>query len=163
MPKHHAHGFLLQMKQIHLAPEAPVIALFSFFQAMEIGLEVLLRRPGGAVNALQHFVVGIAAPIGAGDLGQLEGADAPSGGQMGPAAKIDEIALAVEGDVFIAGNAGNDLGLVVLAGLLEEFDSLLARPHLAGNFLVAFDDFGHARLDHPPHGRGLRARHHAGG
>jgi hypothetical protein len=49
-----------------------MIALFGLFQPVQIGFQRLLISPGRAVDALQHFVAGIAAPVGAGHLHQLE-------------------------------------------------------------------------------------------
>ena len=72
MPEHRARRFLLEVEQIHLAAELAVVALLGFLDLLEIGVEFLLLGEGGAVDARQHFAVGIAAPIGAGDLHQLE-------------------------------------------------------------------------------------------
>ena len=39
MPEHHARGFFLQMKQAERLADLAVIALFRFFQTMQIGIE----------------------------------------------------------------------------------------------------------------------------
>src|SRR3546814_9335748 len=72
MPEHRARRLLLQMEEVHLAAEAPVVALFSLLQHGEVGLELLLVLPAGAVDALELRVARVAAPVGAGDLHQLE-------------------------------------------------------------------------------------------
>src|SRR3546814_6349734 len=51
---------------------APVVALFSLLQHGEVGLELLLVLPAGAVDALELRVARVAAPVGAGDLHKLE-------------------------------------------------------------------------------------------
>src|SRR3546814_13180366 len=53
MPEHRARRLLLQMEEVHLAAEAPVVALFSLLQHGEVGLELLLVLPAGAVDALE--------------------------------------------------------------------------------------------------------------
>src|SRR3546814_12499605 len=70
---------LLDMEQVHLAAEPPMVALLGLLEAMEIGLQLLLVAPAGAVDALVLRVPRIAAPIGAGQLHQLEGLAEPAG------------------------------------------------------------------------------------
>ena len=68
VPEHGAGAFLLEMEQVHLAAELAVVALLGLFDLLEIGVELLLLGEGGAVDAGQHRVVAVAAPIGARDL-----------------------------------------------------------------------------------------------
>jgi hypothetical protein len=71
---------------------------------MQIGGEVLLVGPGRAVDALQLGVVLIAAPVGAGQLRQLEGlADMLRRRQVRPAAEVAPLALAIERDRLVGG------------------------------------------------------------
>ena len=62
----------MKRKQIQRRAKPPMIALLRFFDALEIGVEVFAIGPGGAVDALQLFVARVAAPVGAGDAGQLK-------------------------------------------------------------------------------------------
>ncbi len=90
---------------------------------MQIGLELFRIGPACAVNPLQHFVSGIAPPIGPGQLRQLERLAQFAGArQVRAAAQIDEIALAVERNLLVAGDAVDDFGLVVFALAFEKFD-----------------------------------------
>ena len=91
MPEHRARRLFLQMEQVQLAPEAAVVALLRLLQHVEIGFELLLVRPAGAVDALELRVLGIAAPIGARHLRQLEGvAELAGRGQMRAGAEIEK-------------------------------------------------------------------------
>src|SRR5690606_39528770 len=45
---------------------------FGFFNALDVGLKLLFVRPGGAINALQLLVLGIATPVRTGNARQLE-------------------------------------------------------------------------------------------
>jgi hypothetical protein len=94
------------------------------------------------------LVPGVAAPVGAGDLHQLEGVAQLAGrGQVRADAKIEPVALAVDRDLLVPGQGGDVLGLVLLARLLEVADRLVPVPDLARDRLVALDDLVHARLD----------------
>ena len=136
------------MEQAHLAAEAAVVALLRLLQHMEIGVELLLVRPAGAVDALQLRVLRIAAPIGAGQLRQLEGlAELARRGQMRARAHVEPVALAVDGDLLVLRDLADPFGLEALAMLAEIIGDPVAAPDLAGDLLVAVDDLAHALLD----------------
>ena len=72
MPEHHARRLFLHVEQVELLAQPPVVALFGFLEHVQIGVLLVLLRPGSAVDPLQHFVLCIAAPVGAGHLHELE-------------------------------------------------------------------------------------------
>ncbi|SPU68894.1 Uncharacterised protein [Brucella neotomae] len=72
VPEHDARPLFLEMEQVHFAAKAAVVALLRFLKHMEIGLKVIIVCKGGAVDAGQHRIIGIAAPISARHLHQLE-------------------------------------------------------------------------------------------
>src|SRR3546814_18525840 len=83
VPEHRSGGLLLQVEEVHLPPEAPVVALLGLLQHGEVGLQPLLVLPAGAVDALELGIARVAAPVGTGDLGKLEGmAELACRGQM---------------------------------------------------------------------------------
>ena len=131
MPEHHAGCFLLKVEKIELRAQPPVIALLRLLDHAQVGFLLLLLGPGGPVDPLQHLVLGISAPVGAGDLHQLEYLELPGGGNVRAAAQIDEIPFPVQRDLFVRGYRGDDLGLVVLADGFEVLNRLVARPDLA--------------------------------
>ena len=136
------------MEQVHLAREAAVVALLGFLKLLQISVEVFLFGEGGGVDARQHRPVRVAAPIGAGDLHQLERvADLARRRHMRPAAEVVPIALRVELDVLVAGDGVDQLDLERLALLLEQILGGLSRDHLFGERLVARDDLAHPLLD----------------
>ncbi len=148
MPEHGARRLLLEMEQIHLAPQAPVVALLGLIELMQIGRKVVLARPRRAVDALEHGLGRIPAPIGAGDLEQLEAfADLARRGHMRAPAEIEPVALRVELDLLALGNRVDQLELEVFALLLEERLRGVAIDDLAGEGPVARDDLRHLRLD----------------
>ena len=148
VPEHRADGFLLLVKKAHLAPQLAVVALGRLLQHGEIGFEALFILPAGAVDPLKLLVVGVAAPVGAGDALQLEGVTQLAGGrQMRPPAKVEPVALAVDRDDLLTRQRGDVLGLVGLADRLEVLDRLLTVPDLTLDGLVALDDLMHALFD----------------
>src|SRR3546814_9304761 len=72
MPYPRPRRLLREREEVHLAAGAPVVALFSLREHGGVGLELLLVLPAGAVDALELRVARVAAPVGAGDLHQLE-------------------------------------------------------------------------------------------
>ena len=147
VPEHRARCLLLHVEEIELAADLAVVALLGLFEADEVVLEVLLARPRRAVDALQHLVARIAAPIGAGDLHQLEHFQLAGGRHVRTAAEVDPAALPVQADRLVRGDAGDDLGLVVLAETLEERDRLVARHLAARHRQVGLRELGHLRFD----------------
>src|SRR5690606_4674475 len=148
VPEHRADGLLLEMEEVHLLADAPVIAPLGFLEALEVFLELLLVGPGRAVDALEHLVARVAAPVRARELRQLEAStQAPRRRQVRPAAEVDEFALAVKADRLAGRDRRDDLGLVVLADALEELDGAITVPLLAHDLLVARDDLVHAGFD----------------
>ena len=92
-----------------------MVALLGLLEHLEVGVLVFLVRPGGAVDALEHLVLRVAAPVRAGDAHQLEDLQLAGGRHVRAAAQVDPVALAVERDRLAGGNRRDDLGFVVLA------------------------------------------------
>ena len=116
VPEDRAGAFLLKMEEVHLAAQAAVIAPLGFLQPVQIGVELLLRRPGRAVDARQHRLRRVAAPIGARDLHQLEGrADLADGRQVRTATEIEPLALPIDAQGLIGLDRVDEFALENLA------------------------------------------------
>jgi hypothetical protein len=107
------------VEEIELLAETAVVALFGLFEHVQIGILIFLSGPGRAVDALQHLVLRVAAPVGTGHLHQLEDLELAGRRHVRATAQVGEITLAIERDILACRNRGNDLGLVVLADGLE--------------------------------------------
>src|SRR3546814_10938041 len=119
------------MEGVQLAAEAPVVALFSLLQHGEVGLELLLVLPAGAVDALELRVARVAAPVGAGALHQLERLPELAGRrQLRADAEVEPVALAVDRDLLSLRQRLDMLGLVLLTHRGEVADSTFAVPTL---------------------------------
>ncbi len=137
------------MEQVHLATQLAVVALFGLFQTRDVGVQFGVGRPCRAVDALQLSIFLVAAPIGAGQLGQLERLAGKLGRrQVRPTAQVlPFVAVLVDGDRFGSRQVADDLGLVGLADRFEMLDRFGAVPDLARDLFIAVDDFAHALLD----------------
>ena len=144
MPKHGAWRVFIDVEQIQLAPKFSVVTLFSLFQPNKVLLQVIFAGPGCAINALQHFIAVVAAPIGTGNLHELEMFEFARTRNMGATAKVFEIALAVQAHILIRRDARNDLCFVVFTQPLKVRDSLIARQDTTYNGFVFVGQFGHA-------------------
>ena len=124
------------MKQVEFAAQFAVVALLGFFEHGEVLLQLVLAGPGGAVDALQHLIVAVAAPIGARHFHQLEVLELTGAGHVRPTTQIFKTTLAVQRHVFTAGNAGDDFGLVFFTHAHEMGHSFIARQHAAHHGFV---------------------------
>src|SRR5262249_38161643 len=97
-PERRARRDIVEGVQLELAPELSMVALLGFLEPPQMLVELLLREPRGAVDALEHRVVLVAAPVGAGGREELEVLHVRSRRHVGPAAQIDEVTLLVERD-----------------------------------------------------------------
>ena len=77
-------------KSSRSAPSLRWSRRLSLFEAFEVLGELLLGREGGPVDALQHRVRLVAAPVGARGVGQLEGADLVGALYVRAAAQVGE-------------------------------------------------------------------------
>ena len=147
VPEHHARGLFLGVKQVEFFTDLAVVALFRLLYAVEVLLELFLVGPGGAVDALQHLIAGIAAPVGAGQFGQLVGAEPARARHMGPATQIHPVALAVDGNLLVLGQVANNPHLVLFAERGKRRRGLFALHDDALDGQVRRDDLRHARFD----------------
>lgn len=148
--------------EVELAAELAVVALLGLREAVEIGLQLVLGRPGRAVDALQLRVLLAAAPVGRGAAHDLVGiADDLGARHVRAAAQVTPGTGAVAADVVVdrqLGAAHLDRGALrsVLGGAALEADEL-ALVGLAGQLderVVVADlaaNEGLALVDDPLH------------
>ncbi len=147
VPEHHPRRFFLNVEQIERLADLAVVALLRFLQPMQVGFQRFLIGPGGAVDALEHLVARIAAPVRARHLHQLEGFELAGGRHVRAATQIDEIGLSVQRNRLLARDVGDDLRLVVLAQLAEKGDGFIARHDRTLHRNIPVRQFLHPRLN----------------
>jgi hypothetical protein len=101
-------------------------------EALEVGVEVLLRVERGAVDARQLRLRRVAAPVRAREPGQLQGLDRTGVLQVRPTAEVGEVPLRVQRDRALG--AVDELDLVGLVLLLEPRPGVVARDLLPRPF-----------------------------
>src|SRR5262249_13354973 len=127
--------------------EPAVVALLRLLDTLEGRVEVLLVRPRGAVDALEHLVPRVAAPVRAREARQLERGDLAGRGDGRAAAEGGEVALTVDRDDVGGRKALDQLDLVVLAEVAEEPDRLAAVDLFPRDREVLLHDRAHRVFD----------------
>ena len=115
---------LLEVEEVELRPEPPVVVRARLLEPLEVRVEVGLREERRAVDPRQLRVLLVAAPVRAGEARQLDRLDRRRVLEVRPAAEVGEVALRVERDVAVRGV--DQLDLVRLALGLEARARLLA-------------------------------------
>ncbi len=137
----------VEAEQVQLGPQLAVVAGLRRRQLLLVGLHLGGAGEGGAVDPLQHLVGGVALPVDAGGLEQLDGADLAQPLDVRPAAEIGERPVAVEGDRLALGDVLQPLDLEGLAHLAEQLGGLLALDLEALELVVLGEDLAHLGLD----------------
>ena len=102
---------VVEGEKLELFPELAVVALLRLLEHGEVFVELGLVLEGGAVDALELRIVFVAFVVGAGDVGELEGADIAGAHHMRSGAEIGELAVAIECDCLVLGNVLDDIEL----------------------------------------------------
>ena len=110
-----AAGVLFDREQVELAAQLAVITLLRLLDLVKIRVELSPGRERGSVDALQHGIALVAAPVRARHAQELEPADLARALGVTAAAEIGEGADRVERDRLAFGNLARDLGLVRIA------------------------------------------------
>src|SRR3954452_21238530 len=140
MPERRAGRDVVEMEEVELDAEPAMDAAGRLLGLVEVCLEILLRIERSAVDARQLLVRGVAAPVRAGEAGELERLDRFCVLEVRTAAEVGEVALRVERDVALRGVDELDLERLLLrreARFRFVARDLLARP-LASFLDLAF-------------------------
>ena len=147
MPEHHARRFFLGMEEVQALADLAMVALFRFFNTLDISRQLLFISPSGAINALQLLVLGIAAPVGARQLGQLECLEETGIRHVRAAAHVDVFFVVVQAHGLFIRHVFDQAQLVVFTTGLEQLDHLSARGDLLDHIVFSVDQLLHALLD----------------
>ncbi len=118
-----------------------MVALLHLLELREVRVERLLVEERRPVDALEHRVLRVAAPVRAGDVEELHHADAAGRGAVRAEAEVHPVAVPVEREGLRAagGDVLHDLDLVLLAELLEERERVRHRDLVADERQVPRD------------------------
>ncbi|OPY06745.1 MAG: hypothetical protein A4E68_02257 [Syntrophaceae bacterium PtaB.Bin095] len=119
-------GLVVHLEQIQLPAQTAVIPLFGLLDDPEVLGKLLFRREARAVYALEHLVLFIASPVGAGHVQELEGPNDPRCRDVRSPAQIQVIALGVKAHrPDVAGKVIQELDLVGFPLAFEQGDRIL--------------------------------------
>src|SRR5579884_753831 len=119
---------LVEVEEIELRAEMAVVAAARLLYALEVCVEILPRVEGGAVDARELRLRGVAAPVGAGEPRQLQRLDRIRVLQVRPATEVGEASLPVDRDLAL----GRVHELELVRVVREELPCLVPRdllPH----------------------------------
>ena len=147
MEEREARAFFVKAEEVKLLAELAMVALLRFFEHVEVGIEVGLLFKGRAVDALEHLVVFVAAPVSARDAHELQRLDLARRGDVRACAEVRELALRVERNQGVLRQVVDEFDLVGLAKALKELQRFVAGDFLAHERQVLFDDLLHFLFD----------------
>ena len=103
-----------ETEQFQLLAQLAVVAFLGLFHRGEVFVQQRLFRERDAVDAREHLVLLVTAPVGSGHRGQLDGLDIPHVRQVRTAAQVGESTVAVEADRAVF-EALDELHLVLVS------------------------------------------------
>src|SRR2546425_11572908 len=124
-----------------------MVSPLGLLKLVEIVVEFRLGIEAGAVNALHLRVAFLALPVGAGDVHQLERADAPGRRNVRPAAEVEEFPGGVKRHHRLGGLLFDQLALKRLARPAVELERLSFGQQLALVGDVLRGELAHLGLD----------------
>src|SRR6266511_3046780 len=119
------------MEEIELDAEPAVVTLARLLEQLEMLVQVLLRVEGRPVDPGELLVLLVAAPVRAGERGQLQRLDRLRALQVRAAAEVREVALGVEADLSFRG-----VDEFQLVRLVDKARFCLLRAHLVPRTLA---------------------------
>ena len=153
MPEHHARRMVFDVVKVHFLTDLAVVALFGFFEELQISFETFLVSEAGAVHAGQLVTVLVAMPVSTGHGEHLEILELASRRYVRAGTEVFKVlarfASHVEAERTVAAFAGECalgvIGLVLVAfGALQAIFGADFATHERTVFL---DDFLHALFD----------------
>src|ERR1700761_5081526 len=141
-------GDFLDREQIELLAQQSMIAASSLFQSREMLVQFLFREECRSVDALQLRILLVTEPIGSSEAGHLECLHPSSRRHVGTAAKVDEIAVAIQRNIFaLMRKALDEVHLHEILIGFEMRQSFFTRLEFAHELLVTRNDFAHPALN----------------
>ena len=155
--QHHALGMkddesrsrlVIHLEEIQFPAQTAMIPLFGLLDNPEMFDELFFRGETRSVDALEHLIFLIAAPVGACHIQKLEGLDHTRRGNMRPAAQIQITTLGIETHRFdLFGQIVQQLDLVGFPLAFEQGNRLIPADFPAFERVVGCGDFAHPFFD----------------
>src|SRR5581483_6254692 len=101
VPERRARGVLGEVEEVELAAEPAMVAAPRLLEPVEVRVEVFPAVERGAVDTGQLRLRRVAAPVRAGEAGQLQRLDRLRVLEVRAAAEVGEVTLRIERDVAL--------------------------------------------------------------
>ncbi len=137
---------LREGEQLEVLAQLAVVALLGLLHHLEVLVEQRLLGERDAVDAGEHLVLLVAAPVGAGHRRQFDGLDVARVGDVRTAAEVREGAVGVERDGAVL-EVRDQLDLVLVALLGEGRERLGFRNLAAHEFFFVAGELLHLLFD----------------
>ena len=153
VPEHHARRMVFDVVEVHFLTDLAVVALFGFFEELQISFETFLVSKASTVHAGQLVAVLVAMPVSTGHGEHLEILELAGRRHVGAGAEVFKVlarfASHVEAERTVAAFAG-ECALSVIGLVLVAFSALQAifgADFATHERTVFLDDFLHALFD----------------
>ena len=144
MPEDHPRRLFLHVVQVELLADFTVVALRGLFQALQVGAQGFLIGPRGTINALQHLVVAVAAPVRACGFHQLEVMAETHVRHVRTAAHIDIFFMMIQARLVIMSNVFvKNRNFIAFAALHEGFTRFVPAHFLLDDIVVFLGELMH--------------------
>ena len=140
-----AHA-LREGEQFEVLAQLAVVALLGLFHHLEVLVEHRLLGERDAVDTREHLVLLVAAPVGSGHGGQLDGLDVARVGNMRAAAEVRERTVRIEGDGTVL-EVRDELDLVLVALFGESLEGFGLGDLAADELLLVAGELLHLLFD----------------
>ncbi len=120
MEEREPRTLLVEAKKTQLAAQPAVVALPSHLQPLQVLLQLLGRRESGAVDAGEHGVLAVAAPVGPGYGQQPHRPDPAAVGYVRSPAQVEKLSLPVDAYGGLVRQIVDEFELVGLVGKKHE-------------------------------------------
>ena len=140
-----AHA-LREGEQFEVLAQLAVVALLGLFHHLEVLVEHRLLGERDAVDTREHLVLLVAAPVGSGHGGQLDGLDVARVGNMRAAAEVRERTVRIEGDGAVL-EVRDELDLVLVALFGEGLEGFGLGNLAADELLLVAGELLHLLFD----------------
>ncbi len=135
---------IIDLEEVKLSPQSSVVPLSGLLYNPQILVQLFLCGKPGTVDALEHLVLFIPAPVRPRDTQKFEGLDLPRRRHVGTPAEIDKSPLGIQAHIGnIAGKIVDQLHLVWLAPLFKERNRLFPRHLRAGKGVIGGNNLTH--------------------
>ena len=152
VPEHEARaGLAVGAEEVEVRPQLAVVPQLDLLEPLEVGGQLLLGPEGGPIDALHHWTLLVAPPVGPGEVQELEVELVLERVDVGPLAQIPPLLavrpVGVEGDLLVLGDQVERLDLVLLPPALEDPARLVPAHGALRDRGRALGDAAHLLLD----------------